>query len=60
MIYYKQKTKWDKHFLTLENLLDVRRKNQRDSSPLKNHYINGYEYDCILHVQHPEQNRDFS
>ena len=44
----------------MENFLDVRRKNHRTVVHSTIHYINVCEYNHVLPVQQPEQNRDSS
>lgn len=44
----------------MENLLDVRRKNHGTVVHSTIHYINVCEYNHVLPVQQPEQNRDSS
>ena len=47
-------------FFMLENLTMWEGKTNENVFHTKIHYINVYEYNHILSVQHPEQNRDFS
>lgn len=44
----------------VENLLDVRRKNHGTVVHSTIHYINVCEYNHVLPVQQPEQNRESS
>ena len=48
------------HNFYVENLLDVRRKNHGTVVHSTIHYINVCEYNHVLPVQQPEQNRESS